>query len=387
MTKCVLAILFFSNVCIAQELFFGKIMLESKKSFSETDFDAYLWRKNKIKNMISMEEYSKTLNNKVIYLICGDTLVSFLVNMEGDTTQRSVQIKNDLLFKSNLSEKYLKIGIKTSLETVKNLKEKKQSEIILSKTTKLYVGSTQTKSEEFKLFIDKTSKFEIQSKYGYLFQYIFNSQGIILKTESLFIPWNQTKVLTVQSITELGCNCKSKMGDSNLFQTEIEVITLNKLLVKNGKDTTLIEEKDRQLLAFQGRNTLSENVNIENIKGHYTLIDLWATWCQPCLYAMPALGDIYEKYRYDGLRVVSISLDGETAKDKWKKTIEKENMYWDNYLMPEGFDADLCRQMGIKAIPHYILLDPDGRIMLENAPGPSDPNLTLVLDRLLKGKK
>ncbi|MBP6568395.1 MAG: TlpA family protein disulfide reductase [Saprospiraceae bacterium] len=337
--------------------------------------------------MISMEEYSKTLNNKAIYLICGDTLVSFLVNMEGDTTQRSVQIKNDLLFKSNLSEKYLKIGIKTSLETVKNLKEKKQSEIILSKTTKLYVGSTQTKSEEFKLFIDKTSKFEIQSKYGYLFQYIFNPQGIILKTESLFIPWNQTKVLTVQSITELGCNCKSKMGDSNLFQTEIEVITLNKLLVKNGKDTTLIEEKDRQLLAFQGRNTLSENINIENIKGHYTLIDLWATWCQPCLYAMPALGDIYEKYRYDGLRVVSISLDGETAKDKWKNTIERENMYWDNYIMPEGFDSDLCRQLGIKAIPHYILLDPDGRIMLENAPGPSDPNLTLVLDRLLKGKK
>ena len=77
-------------------------MLESKKSFSETDFDAYLWRKNKIKNMISMEEYSKTLNNKVIYLICGDTLVSFLVNMEGDTTQRSVQIKNDLLFKSHV---------------------------------------------------------------------------------------------------------------------------------------------------------------------------------------------------------------------------------------------------------------------------------------------
>ncbi len=55
--------------------------------------------------------------------------------------------------------------------------------------------------------------------------------------------------------------------------------------------------------------------------------------------------------------------------------------------MSQGFDADLCRQLGIKAIPHYILLDPDGRIMLENAPGPSDPNLTLVLDRLLKGKK
>ncbi|MBK7636149.1 MAG: TlpA family protein disulfide reductase [Saprospiraceae bacterium] len=74
-------------------------------------------------------------------------------------------------------------------------------------------------------------------------------------------------------------------------------------------------------MAFQGRNTLLENVNAEVISGHYTLIDLWATWCQPCLYAMPALADIYEKYRYDGLKVVSISLDGESAKEKWKKTI------------------------------------------------------------------
>ncbi|MFZ1561119.1 MAG: hypothetical protein WAT37_14395 [Saprospiraceae bacterium] len=55
--------------------------------------------------------------------------------------------------------------------------------------------------------------------------------------------------------------------------------------------------------------------------------------------------------------------------------------------MSQGFDSDICRQLGKKAIPNYILLDPEGRIMLENAPGPSDPNLTLVLNRLLIGKK
>jgi alkyl hydroperoxide reductase subunit AhpC len=102
---------------------------------------------------------------------------------------------------------------------------------------------------------------------------------------------------------------------------------------------------------------------------------------------MPALADIQDKYRYHGLKVVSISLDGSAATDKWKKIIEKENMYWDNYIMHEGFDSDLCRQLNIKSIPHYILLDPEGRIMLENAPGPSDPMLHDVLDRVLKGRK
>ncbi|MBL0024951.1 MAG: TlpA family protein disulfide reductase [Saprospiraceae bacterium] len=144
---------------------------------------------------------------------------------------------------------------------------------------------------------------------------------------------------------------------------------------------------DRKLLPILARGLDGTEVNLENLKGHYTIVDLWATWCQPCIYAMPALGDIYDKYRYHGLKVVSISLDGEPASEKWKKMIDKENIYWDNYIMHEGFDSELCKQLNVKAIPHYILLDPEGRIMLENAPGPSDPNLTAVLDRLLMGKK
>ncbi|MBL0024957.1 MAG: TlpA family protein disulfide reductase [Saprospiraceae bacterium] len=113
-----------------------------------------------------------------------------------------------------------------------------------------------------------------------------------------------------------------------------------------------------------------------------------ATWCQPCIYAMPALGDIYDKYRYDGLKVVSISPWMESPpQKKWKKTIEREHIYWDNYIMPQGFDSDLCRQLDVKPYHATSYSTLEGRIMLENAPGPSDPNLTEIMDRLLKGKK
>ncbi|MBK8053687.1 MAG: hypothetical protein IPK35_10565 [Saprospiraceae bacterium] len=39
---------------------------------------------------------------------------------------------------------------------------------------------------------------------------------------------------------------------------------------------------------------------------------------------MPALADIQDKYRYHGLKVVSISLDGSAATDKWKKSSKKK---------------------------------------------------------------
>ncbi len=149
----------------------------------------------------------------------------------------------------------------------------------------------------------------------------------------------------------------------------------------------MVEIGEQRLLSFQFKNLNNENEDIKKFKGSYTLISIWATWCEPCLYAIPFLSDIYEKYRYDGLKVVSISLDGVSALEKWKKTLEKENMYWYNYILLEGFNSDFCQKSDITSIPHYVLLDPDGRIMLENAPGPSDPNLTFVLDRLLKSQK
>ncbi|MBK8515006.1 MAG: TlpA family protein disulfide reductase [Saprospiraceae bacterium] len=218
---------------------------------------------------------------------------------------------------------------------------------------------------------------------------IFFGNGILLKTESISKTDNTKDTSEVYEIRKENCSCRQELEKLNFDFNLLDAKALVDLPfpVIKGKDYTIIEEDFRNLIQVQLYDNMDNKTTEEIFLGSYTLIDLWATWCQPCIYAMPALGDIYDKYRYDGLKVVSISLDGEPATEKWKKTIEREHIYWDNYIMPQGFDSDLCRQLDVKAIPRYILLDPEGRIMLENAPGPSDPNLTEIMDRLLKGKK
>ncbi|HTN03879.1 MAG TPA: TlpA disulfide reductase family protein, partial [Planctomycetaceae bacterium] len=44
-------------------------------------------------------------------------------------------------------------------------------------------------------------------------------------------------------------------------------------------------------------------------KGKVILVDCWATWCVPCIKAFPKTVELSERYRKDGLAVVSLSFD------------------------------------------------------------------------------
>ncbi len=59
-------------------------------------------------------------------------------------------------------------------------------------------------------------------------------------------------------------------------------------------------------------------------------------------------------------------------------------MQWHNWIVYKGFESDFADKYGIKAIPRYLLLDPKGRIMNDNAPRPSDEELIQLLDQLIR---
>ena len=55
--------------------------------------------------------------------------------------------------------------------------------------------------------------------------------------------------------------------------------------------------------------TTRRAVTLENYRGHVVLLNLWATWCAPCLREMPAMERIHRKLGDEGLKVVAVSLD------------------------------------------------------------------------------
>jgi len=133
---------------------------------------------------------------------------------------------------------------------------------------------------------------------------------------------------------------------------------------------------------FQAYNVKNQVVSLSSFKGKLIYIDLWATWCVPCLKELPFLDSLRKKY-INNPNIIFISLCVNERTAEWEKELQNRNL--------EGIQlfAD-SRQMlpyKIYAIPRTIIIDKDFKILMMNGPMPSSPVLQSYLDGLLKANK
>ncbi len=93
-------------------------------------------------------------------------------------------------------------------------------------------------------------------------------------------------------------------------------------------------------------------------RGHVVAVNLWATWCGPCVSETPALVRLHKELFAQGFRVVGISLD--TVSDREARVRAFENAYRVSYPMafPDGMSQ---MEAGLTAIPTTLLFDRHGR--------------------------
>ncbi|MEI6866208.1 TlpA disulfide reductase family protein [Flavicella sp.] len=116
--------------------------------------------------------------------------------------------------------------------------------------------------------------------------------------------------------------------------------------------------------------------SLEDFRGKYVYIDVWATWCGPCIQQIPFLQTLEENYHDKNIEFVSISIDKQNLKNTWKQMISDKKMTGVQ-LFADG-DQSFSRAYKISGIPRFILIDPQGNIVEANAPRPSDPRLTAM---------
>ncbi|MEI6946459.1 TlpA disulfide reductase family protein [Paraflavisolibacter sp. H34] len=137
-----------------------------------------------------------------------------------------------------------------------------------------------------------------------------------------------------------------------------------------------------ELLAADGKTKKSLEEVISRHKGKYVLVDLWASWCLPCIEAMPALQELKKRYPSEKIAFLGLSVDKYAA--PWQRRLS--DLRADSstsYLLVNHHNAALARQIGLTAIPRYLLYDREGKIIHADAPGPGDPELQQLLDKLL----
>lgn len=98
--------------------------------------------------------------------------------------------------------------------------------------------------------------------------------------------------------------------------------------------------------------------HLSELKGKYLLLDFWSSGCGPCIMAIPEMGELQQKY-VDKLTIVSLSSDTEKT---WKAASARHKMIWKNWSDKKQ-TGGLYAQYGVRGIPHYVLISPEGKMV------------------------
>lgn len=136
--------------------------------------------------------------------------------------------------------------------------------------------------------------------------------------------------------------------------------------------------------SFDYENHKGGKTKLEDLRGKYVYIDVWATWCGPCIAEIPHLKKVEEKYHGKNIEFVSISVDTEKDYEKWKKMVVSKELGGIQLFADKNWTSDFIKAYGINAIPRFILIGPDGKVIKADAARPSSASLTELLDSLVK---
>ena len=79
---------------------------------------------------------------------------------------------------------------------------------------------------------------------------------------------------------------------------------------------------------------------------------------------------------------MSTSIDVATAHDKWVDMVKSEELGGIQLIADKDWKSQFVQEYGIKGIPRFILVDPEGNIVNADAPRPSSPKLVELLETL-----
>ena len=157
--------------------------------------------------------------------------------------------------------------------------------------------------------------------------------------------------------------------------------------IETAYNNVVSTQKNANAPDFSYANTNGELVTLKSMKGNFVYIDLWATWCGPCIAEIPALKKVESNYHGKNIKFVSISIDVARDKDKWLKFVSDNQLGGVQLMADNDWNSDFVKKFGVNSIPRFILIGPDGKVIDNNAKRPSNPLLQTELDKLMTQAK
>jgi len=153
--------------------------------------------------------------------------------------------------------------------------------------------------------------------------------------------------------------------DLNAFNFKLSEAALNSKLISTIGDTLTLKE-------IFSRST-------ERIR----VIDFWASWCHPCISEIKKAKDFKDKLSVEN-NVEWIYLSIDKDKKEWLKKSNELDQYLNvrnQYLILDGKNSSLANSLKVDWIPKYVIFNKQNKIVLNNAPLPSD---SIIFSKIIK---
>ena len=98
---------------------------------------------------------------------------------------------------------------------------------------------------------------------------------------------------------------------------------------------------------------------LDDYRGKVVLLNVWATWCTPCIVEMPTLQALHREFKDSDLEVVAVSIDRPNTENAIRAFVTELGLTFDVLHDPEG---DITREYQVTGYPETFVIGRDGVI-------------------------
>lgn len=127
--------------------------------------------------------------------------------------------------------------------------------------------------------------------------------------------------------------------------------------------------------------------HLSEYKGKVLFVDIWGTWCAPCIAEFPHLRAIQEHFKDNpDVMIMSLSCDIERKPEKWLPFLEQrgDEITWHQFMLTKGGNKVTSDVYHIFGIPHFMLIDKEGNFVSYDGPHPSLADPIKEIEKVLQ---
>lgn len=137
---------------------------------------------------------------------------------------------------------------------------------------------------------------------------------------------------------------------------------------------------------FKGKTPDGKELSLSDLKGKVVYIDVWATWCRPCVEEFPHAKKIKQQFEGNN-QVVFLYVSIDSDVQSWKKYLKSNPSLKGVHINLSNEQCDfIFNSYQMDSIPQFMLIDQAGNIVSVKAPRPSSGKVAEEIQKLLKSK-